>query len=97
MGIGEKGRDRQQAKEAERLEPTGTVGGPPVAHVRYRGPRTSRPTAGTSPDKLRKRNVGTQSISRWERAPQGEPMEVRVGEVGRSERHPVTGWIRAGT
>ncbi len=29
----------------------------------------------------------------WESKPQGEPMELRVAEVGESECHPVIGWI----
>ena len=28
-----------------------------------------------------------------EREPQGKPIDVREGEDGRSERHPVMGWI----
>jgi hypothetical protein len=75
------------------LSQKGTGGGHAVSHVRHRGPQTSRPTAGTYPDRLLKRNVVTPYISRWESAPQGEPIGVRAGEVGRSEGRPVIGWI----
>ncbi|MGA2228484.1 MAG: hypothetical protein ABSH41_28960 [Syntrophobacteraceae bacterium] len=48
-----------------------------------------------NPTILKMRNVVTPYVSLLrERKPQGEPMDVRVWQVGRSENHPVAGWIR---